>query len=77
MLRLLHQSAYPALVAELCQFLEGNDACAKRGISLDEWNMMLQFMRDMAPDFSNYDESSSWPLLLDDFVEWHQQRQSA
>ena len=27
-------------------------------------------MRQVKPDFSDFDESHAWPVLLDNFVDW-------
>ena len=43
---------------------------SKRGVSLDEWTMLLQFCREIAADCSNFQDDGAWPLLLDDYVEW-------
>ncbi|PSC72336.1 DCN1 2 [Micractinium conductrix] len=41
----------------------------KRAVSRDTWNQLLDFIQATKPDFSNYDDSSAWPYLLDEFVE--------
>mmetsp|Transcript_10145 Transcript_10145/g.17665 ORF Transcript_10145/g.17665 Transcript_10145/m.17665 type:complete len:248 (-) Transcript_10145:498-1241(-) len=40
-----------------------------RAISKDTWNQLYDFVQTVKPDFSNYDENSAWPYLLDEFVE--------
>ena len=37
-------------------------------VSKDTWMQLLEFIRVIKPDFSNFDESAAWPTLLDDFV---------
>ncbi|KDD75809.1 cullin [Helicosporidium sp. ATCC 50920] len=53
-------------VEEWCDFLKRNHNMA---ISKDTWMQLLEFIRTIKPDFSNYDEGGSWPYLLDEFVE--------
>ncbi|CAO3657205.1 unnamed protein product [Mucor hiemalis] len=36
-------------------------------INRDQWQSFLEFA---ASDISNYDESSAWPVLFDEFVDW-------
>merc|ERR1712216_858037 len=43
MLQLLHGEAYPVHMSSICKFLEGHEAVGKRGISADEWAMLLNF----------------------------------
>ena len=45
----------------------------KRGVSMDEWSMMLNFFIEIEPDCSNYQDDGAWPLLLDDYVEWRRE----
>jgi len=42
-------------------------------ISRDTWNMLLEFCEyqmQSDPTLAQYDESSSWPVVIDDFVEF-------
>ncbi|CDH56648.1 dcn1-like protein 4-like [Lichtheimia corymbifera JMRC:FSU:9682] len=39
-------------------------------INKDQWNSLLDFCRSVPEDLSNYDSTSSWPVLLDEYVEW-------
>jgi len=43
-------------------------------INLDQWMNFLEFSKTIENDLVNYDEGSAWPVLLDQFVEWQQQR---
>jgi len=33
-------------------------------------SQLLDFIKTVKPDFSNFEESSAWPYLLDEFVEY-------
>jgi len=74
MLNLLHASAYPAYIPPMCEFLAQHETSTKRGVSADEWSMILQFCNEIEPDCSNYQDDGAWPLLLDDYVEWYREK---
>jgi len=74
MLQLLLKPVYAAHVAKISEFLEQNKEIAKRGVSLDEWTMLLQFCREIQPDCSNFADDGAWPLVLDDYVEWRKEQ---
>jgi len=44
---------------------------------MDEWMMILQFVRQVKPDVSNYQDDGAWPLLLDEYVEWKREKDGA
>ena len=46
----------------------------QRGVSLDEWMMILQFCREVKADLSNFNDDGAWPLLLDDYVEFQREK---
>jgi len=75
MLGMLHDKQFPEHIRELCDFLKGHDTAKKRGVSLDEWSMVLNFLVEIKPDCSNYQDDGAWPLLLDDYVEWLREKQ--
>ncbi|GMY06094.1 DCN1-like protein 4 isoform X1 [Fagus crenata] len=46
-------------------------------INMDQWMGFYRFCNEISfPDFSNYDPDLAWPLILDNFVEWMQAKQS-
>jgi len=51
-------------------FLKFLKQSSHKGLNIDQWMCFLEFAKTTNKDLSNYDESSSWPLILDDFVEW-------
>lgn len=53
---------------DLGEFLVDQDGYKK--INVDQWNQFYRFSKEVMEDFSNYDDDSAWPLLLDNFVEW-------
>lgn len=56
-----------------CDFVESQDSYTR--ITLDQWTSFLDFCYE-CEDLSAYDESTSaWPVLIDEFVEWVEERQ--
>ncbi|GFR46472.1 hypothetical protein Agub_g8049 [Astrephomene gubernaculifera] len=54
------------LIDDWCDFLTQHH---NRAISRDTWVQLLDFIKSVKPDFSNFDENSAWPYLLDEFVD--------
>ncbi|KAJ3700593.1 hypothetical protein LUZ61_004298 [Rhynchospora tenuis] len=42
----------------------------KKVISRDTWSQLLEFVKTIDPQLSNYDEEGAWPYLIDEFVEY-------
>ncbi|XP_071722827.1 uncharacterized protein [Rutidosis leptorrhynchoides] len=55
------------LVDHWCEFLEARH---KLAIAPDTWTQLLLFVRTVDPQLSNYDAEGSWPYLIDEFVEY-------
>lgn len=61
-------------IEDWCEFLRKQHG---RAVSRDTWTQLLDFMLNIKPDFSNYDENGAWPYLLDEFVTKTKARQEA
>ncbi|RCH99178.1 hypothetical protein CU097_014171 [Rhizopus azygosporus] len=57
------------IVHEFVTFLQEKKPA--KVINRDQWQSFLDFV---STDLSNYDESSAWPVLFDEFVEWKKER---
>ncbi|KAF9347723.1 DCN1-like protein 4 [Mortierella sp. NVP85] len=61
--------------ARFVEFLETKKPV--KVINKDQWYNLLDFSDTVAEDLSNYDgASSAWPVLLDDYVEWRNEKSS-
>lgn len=67
MLSLLLSKSWP-LFSDFAEFLE--QPKAPRVINKDQWNNIFEFSRTINIDLSNYSIDGAWPVLLDDFVEY-------
>lgn len=54
------------LLDKWCKFVVSSKQAV---ISEDTWRQVLDFCKTIHEDLSNYDASSAWPVLLDEFVE--------
>lgn len=67
MWRLLLSEKFP-FVEKWIEFLENRGK--RHDISKDTWEMLLDFLEIMQKDgLQGYDPNSSWPILIDEFVE--------
>jgi len=76
MLELVHGSTFPKHIPSLCEYLNQHKEVGKRGVSADEWSMVLNFCNEIVPDCSNFQDDGAWPLLLDDYVEWYREKEN-
>lgn len=67
------EQAWP-LLTDWCEFLQKHH---NRAISKDTWTQLFDFIKQIKPDFSNFDESSAWPYLLDEFVDCMKEKRSS
>lgn len=66
--RLLFMAERLPLAHDWCQYIEEN---RKHAISRDEWTLLLEFLRDMDKNLTQYDsENSAWPVVIDTFAEY-------
>jgi len=52
------------------KFQEYLEAAKVKSISKDTWRQFYDFIKVHPTSLDNYDEGGSWPVLIDEFVEW-------
>ncbi|KAL0080657.1 potentiating neddylation domain-containing protein [Phycomyces blakesleeanus] len=65
--QILLQDKYPH-ISSFLEFLQ--EVKPVKVINKDQWSNILEFVKTVPVDLSTYDDSSSWPVLLDDYVAW-------
>jgi len=73
--RLVFSLNPPPVLERWITFLE-HRRTATSGIMRDTWDMFLLFTEVIGEDFEHYDESEAWPSLIDDFVEYENDRRN-
>ncbi|KAI7897623.1 Cullin binding-domain-containing protein, partial [Cokeromyces recurvatus] len=66
---LLLEDQYP-IIESFIEFIEVIKPV--KVINKDQWSSLLDFCKSIPKDLDNYDSTSSWPVLFDDYVEWRQ-----
>lgn len=65
----------PDRIKNFAEFLETNKEEANKKINLDQWSSFLDFCYEYEDGLDDYDdEMSAWPILIDDFVEYMQNK---
>ncbi|KAI7887225.1 hypothetical protein K492DRAFT_121582, partial [Lichtheimia hyalospora FSU 10163] len=64
-------SKFP-IVNDFLTFLQ--EKCPVRVVNRDQWQSFLEFAATVSPDLSDYDETSAWPVLFDEYVEWKREQ---
>ncbi|KAG0191022.1 Scaffold-type E3 ligase [Apophysomyces sp. BC1034] len=54
------------------EFLE--EAKPVKVINKDQWSSLFDFCRSVPEDLADYDDTSSWPVLFDDYVAWRKEK---
>ncbi|CAD6242441.1 unnamed protein product [Miscanthus lutarioriparius] len=67
MWRLLFAERNWPLIDYWCQFLQVRH---NKAISRDTWAQLLEFVKTIDPQLTNYDEEGAWPYLIDEFVDY-------
>ena len=59
---------YPQHIEPFARYLEGmSDG---RRMTYDQWMSVLDWCESMDDGFTRYEEEGSWPVLIDEFVDW-------
>ena len=72
--KLIFSQNEPPILEHWIEFLEEHPSI--RGIPRDTWDMFLNFVEQVGDDLSTYDDTEAWPSLLDDFVEYQNDKQN-
>mmetsp|Transcript_29755 Transcript_29755/g.41100 ORF Transcript_29755/g.41100 Transcript_29755/m.41100 type:complete len:294 (-) Transcript_29755:231-1112(-) len=62
---------------DFCEFLE--QQTSYKALNVDQWMSYLEFCRtvgDGESDFTGYDVSDPWPVLLDEYVGWYRKKKT-
>ncbi|KAK3155249.1 hypothetical protein QOZ80_2BG0200790 [Eleusine coracana subsp. coracana] len=54
------------LIDHWCQFLQVRH---NKAISRDTWSQLLEFVKTIVPQLTNYDAEGAWSYLIDEFVD--------
>ena len=63
-----------SMCEQWCDFVEENH---RKAITKDTWYQLFEFAKQFANDLSDYDENGAWPYLIDEFVEWQNEKHAA
>lgn len=64
---LLRGTAHSTRSKLFCDFLTQQDSIKR--VKYDEWQSFLKFC-EQVPELAQYDADDSWPLVIDEFVQW-------
>jgi len=70
LLEILMKVRPPSLFVDHFRSFLLHPKCSYKALNMDQWMCFLEFCKTTKMDLSNYDCSASWPLVIDDFVEW-------
>eukprot|EP00043_Microstomoeca_roanoka_P007847 m.75879 g.75879 ORF g.75879 m.75879 type:complete len:120 (+) comp14001_c0_seq2:124-483(+) len=70
MMALLLKDRWP-LLSDFFRFLDESET---KIINKDQWQSVLEFSQVVSPTFEGYNDDGAWPVLLDEFVEWHRRQ---
>mmetsp|Transcript_9939 Transcript_9939/g.11524 ORF Transcript_9939/g.11524 Transcript_9939/m.11524 type:complete len:249 (+) Transcript_9939:357-1103(+) len=73
MWKLLFEGRSWPLMDDWCTFIAERH---RKAVSKDTWVQLLDFTKAIKPDLSNYDPEGAWPCLIDEFVEYIQEKSS-
>jgi DCN1-like protein 3 len=65
----------PTVLPQWFEYLEKRNGDV-RVISRDTWEMFLVFVETVGDDLGSYNDCEAWPTLLDDFVEYENDRRN-
>ena len=72
LLQSLLQSRYPqhlepfgSYLGQLCE-----ERAAQQRLTFDQWMSVLDWCEQMDDAYTRYEQEGSWPVLLDDFIDW-------
>ena len=66
------------LLPEFLEFCkERSESGELKGFRRDEWESLVQFVRQHENDLGSYLEDDAWPLLFDNFVAWKRKSEAA
>lgn len=62
-------------VPEFCEYISVQSEY--KFLNMDQWVNFLKFSIEVREDMSNAGDNPAWPLLIDNFVDWHTTRAAA